>query len=542
MNIRVTANSGYGILVEQLDGPVEAWHGQTLLARSHRAKVMYETRSEPIVYFPLADVNANAGPYTELTTFCPFKGVAQYRDLQLPGTTLPNALWCYTKPLAEAREIEGYVGLMPSVVERWDLGDNTFAPPDYGNISGPVVDWLLRDAAFLNTPEEFMAGLVGTLRDQGVPLSRLTVLAWALHPRIAGHHYIWEKSTEGITTKTPSYEIHEMPEYKNSPLRHVSKGLGGLRYRLTDHTETDDFPILKDLRALGATDYVAMPLPFSDGRINVLTLASDTPDGFSVADLGLIFECSAVIARHLEVFVQRENAQAVLETYVGKRSGARVLGGEIRRGDGDEIDAAIMFCDLRGSTRLEEQLERGAYIDLLNQFFDTVSEIVHSHGGEVLKFIGDAVLAVFPSDADPDGARANALGSARAIVAALAKLTPTTVDEHLECAIGLAAGPVLYGNIGSHERLDFTVIGQAANVAARLGDFGKTAGHRIVVSEAILPHMPTNTGCVGLPNANAKQIKPLGPVRLHNVSEPVNSFAISADERSYSDGTDTVTA
>ena len=537
MNIRVTPKTGYGILVEQLDGPVEAWNGQTLLARSTRAKVMYETRNEPIIYVPFDDIQTETSQFNDLSTFCPFKGVAQYRDLKLPGETLDNALWCYTTPLAEAREIDGYVGIAPNAVERWELGDNTLSPPDYGNIAGPLVDWLLRDAAFMDTPEDFMAGLVDTLQTHGVPISRLTVLAWALHPRIAGHHYIWEKHREGITTKTPSYEIHEKPEYKNSPLRHVSKGLGGLRYRLSEQMETDDFPILKDLRDLGATDYVAMPLPFSDGRINVLTLASDHPDGFSVADLGLIFECSAVIARHLEVFVQRENAQAVLETYVGKRSGARVLGGEIRRGDGDEIDAAIMFCDLRGSTQLEEQLPRGAYIDLLNLFFDTVSSIVHDHGGEVLKFIGDAVLAVFPSDTDPDRARANAMKSARAIVASLAVLPRRPDTRPIECAIGLAAGSVLYGNVGSHERLDFTVIGQAANVAARLGDLGKEAGHRIVVSQDLLPSADSQSAvdhaATCAEEATSDQIKPLGHVKLHNVSKPVVCFAVSADARSY---------
>ena len=364
------------------------------------------------------------------------------------------------------------------------------------------------------SPEDFTQAFVDKLHEQGLPISRLTILAWALHPRIAGHHYLWEKGVPGVETFSPSYEIHEKPEFKNSPLRHVSKGLGGLRYRLTGNVPSEEFPILRDLRDKGMTDYVAMPLPFSDGRINVLTVASDASDGFSTADLGLIFECSAVIARYYEVFMQRENAQAVLETYVGKRSGARVLGGNIRRGDGDEIDAAIMFCDLRGSTLLEETLPRDKYIKLLNRFFETTSDVVHENGGEVLKFIGDAVLAVFPAGQNPAEARAQALRAARAIVAALAEITPCPSLPNLDCAIGIASGSVLYGNIGSQERLDFTVIGQAANIAARLGDYGKSVGHRIVVSRDIL----TET-------ADAKS---LGHVKLHNVTTPVESYAIAA--------------
>ena len=210
--------------------------------------------------------------------------------------------------------------------------------------------------------------------------------------------------------------------------------------------------------------------------------------------------------------MQRENAQSLLETYVGKRSAARVLGGEIHRGDGDDIDAAIMFCDLRGSTLLEEKLGRVAYIKLLNQFFETTSTIIHDHGGEVLKFIGDAVLAVFPADEDPAKARAQALNSARAIVARLEEIALEEDGHRCECAIGIAFGGVTYGNVGSRERLDFTVIGQAANIAARLGEYGKSRGHPIVVSNDIL-------------NASSQAI-PLGAVTLHNVSQPVESSAV----------------
>ncbi|TNJ46309.1 DUF427 domain-containing protein [Phaeobacter sp. B1627] len=516
MNIQVTPRSGYGILVEQLDGPVAAYHGNTLLARSSRAKVMYETRLSPVVYFPKDDLLVDMEKACSKTTFCPFKGTAHYRSLVLPGEKeLCDAAWSYDDALPEAHQIQGHVGFIPEALDRLDLGHNRIEAPDYGNISGPLVDWLLREAAFLPTPEEFTLALVHKLQEQGLPISRLTILSWALHPRIAGHHYLWEKGVPGVKTMSPSYEIHEKPEFKNSPLRHVSKGLGGLRYRLSGEVPSEDFPILKELRDRGATDYVAMPLPFSDGRINVLTAASDQPEGFSTADLGLIFECSAVIARYYEVFMQRENAQAVLETYVGKRSGARVLGGNIRRGDGDEIDAAIMFCDLRGSTLLEEALPRDKYIRLLNQFFETTSDVVHENGGEVLKFIGDAVLAVFPAGQNPAEARAQALTAARAIVAALAGIEPCPTMPHLECAIGIASGSVLYGNIGSQERLDFTVIGQAANIAARLGDYGKTAGHRIVVSRDIL--------------TEASDATPLGHVKLHNVTNPVESFAIAAE-------------
>lgn len=506
-------NRGYGILVEPLRGEVKVTRNGCLLAKSSRARVMYETRMPPTIYIPRKDLTVDLSHRVGLQTFCPFKGTACYHDLKLADGRVDNAVWIYENTLPEAAQIEGHVGFVSGPETEFDLGSNKIAPPEYGNISGPLIDWLLREAAFIPTPEDFAKALAHKLRAQGVYLSRLSVLAWSLHPQIAGKNFIWQKDTDEVSIYAPSYEIYEHPAYNASPLRHVSKGLGGVRHRIDREDDEDAFPILADLRAAGATDYVAMPLPFSDGRINVLTVASDHPDGFTTANLGLIFECSAVIARYFEVFMQRENAQSVLETYVGKRTGARVLSGKIRRGEGDEIDAAIMFCDLRGSTLLEEQLGRRDYIKLLNGFFDTASTIVHDNGGEVLKFIGDAVLAVFPAEEDPELARLHALKSARSIVPALADLAKETGTPGLECASGVAFGTVTYGNVGSRERLDFTVIGQAANIAARLGDYGKTLRHQILVSKDSLPR-------------SYADVTPLGALNLHNISTPIESYAV----------------
>lgn len=519
MNVHAAPKiKGYGISVERLNGRIAIYRNDILLAESSNAKVMYETRLPPTIYVPRQDVCVDLGDETDLQTFCPFKGTATYHDIKLPDEQLVNSVWAYEDALPESAAIQGHIGFLPTAYTDVDLGGNHLREPDDGNISGPLIDWLMRGASTADTPEAFTKALAEKMLDHGIAIQRLSILAWSLHPLIAGKHYIWEKGEAEILTRAPTYEIYDHPAFINSPLRHVSNGLGGVRQRLNDDNPHNSFPIMEDLRAKGATDYVAMPLPFSDGRTNVLTLTCDHPDGFTTENLGLVFECSAVIARYYEVFMQRENAQVLLETYVGKRSGARVLGGEIRRGDGDEIDAAIMFCDLRNSTSLEEKLGRSAYINVLNEFFETVSGIVHDNGGEVLKFIGDAVLAVFPEvDGDTAAARTNAQRTAIEIVEKLGELRRSGTDVHCDCSIGVAYGRVTYGNVGSQERLDFTVIGQAANIAARLGEYGKALSHRIVVSEDIFP------AC-----ANAI---PLGDVELHNVSRPVPSYALrtSAD-------------
>ncbi|MFC3612194.1 DUF427 domain-containing protein [Lutimaribacter marinistellae] len=500
---------GYGIQIERLKERVAFWRGDVLLAETNRAVAMYETRQQPVIYIPKSDMRVELSPPTELQTFCPFRGTATYFDLILPDERVPQAAWSYEEALAESRDIRGHIALLPTTFDRMDLGENRLRDVQSGNMVGPLVDWLMREASGEATPEDFTVALAERMRSAGIPVSRLSVLVWSLHPQIAGKHFIWEQD-DGLTTFAPTYEVHDNPAFQNSPLRHVSNGLGGVRQRLTDNVAPDRYPIMRDLREKGATDYVAMPMPFSDGRRNVLTLTSDAPDGFSTAHLGLIYECASVIGRYYEVFVQRENAQALLETYVGKRSGARVLGGEIRRGDGDEIDAAIMFCDLRGSTRLEEEMPRAAYLALLNRFFETVSNAVETNDGEVLKFIGDAVLAVFPAGSDPAAAKRAALQASIEIVQTL---TEPEDAQPCDCAIGLSYGRVTYGNIGSRERLDFTVIGRAANVAARLGDAGKKLGHRIVVSEDIKP------AC--------NSVVALGDLSLHNVSRPVTSYALT---------------
>lgn len=513
MNVHATRNTnGYGISIDQLEGRVAIYRDDILLAESTNAKVMYETRLPPAIYIPREDVRVDLSAETELQTFCPFKGTATYHDVIVAGERLANSVWAYEDSLPESRAIQGHIGFMPGAYSRVDLGANQLREPRDGNISGPLIDWLMRGAGPITTPESFTKALAEKMLEHGIAIQRLSILVWSLHPLIAGKHYIWEKGQDEISTNVPTYEIHDHPAFINSPLRHVSNGLGGVRQRLNIDNPHNSFPIMEDLRAKGATDYVAMPLPFSDGRINVLTLTCDHPNGFTTENLGLVFECSSVIARYYEVFMQRENAQALLETYVGKRTGARVLGGDIRRGDGDDIDAAIMFCDLRNSTSLEEDLGRAEYISLLNEFFETVSGIVHANGGEVLKFIGDAVLAVFPAGEEPAKARSDAQRSAIEIVEKLAELREADKTRECDCSIGVAFGRVTYGNVGSRERLDFTVIGHAANVAARLGEFGKVNGHRIVVSEDIEP-------------ACTRAI-PLGPVKLHNVSRPVMSFAL----------------
>ena len=235
MNVHATPNvKGYGISVEPLQGRIAIYRGDILLAESHNAKVMYETRLPPAIYVPREDLCVELSPETELQTFCPFKGTATYHDISLPEERLTNSIWAYEDAFPESAAIQGHIGFMPDTATRIDLGDNQLRQPDDGNISGPLIDWLMRGASEINTPDAFTKTLAEKMLEHGIAIQRLSILVWSLHPLIAGKHYIWEKDSAEISTHTPTYEIHDHPAFTNSPLRHVSNGLGGVRQRLNN--------------------------------------------------------------------------------------------------------------------------------------------------------------------------------------------------------------------------------------------------------------------------------------------------------------------
>ena len=206
--------------------------------------------------------------------------------------------------------------------------------------------------------------------------------------------------------------------YRRGRRRRAAPGWRGPDPRL-------DYPILHELLEEGATDYVALPLKFSDGQINILALTSDAPGGFSTRQLGHLYEILPNLARQLEAHAHRKSAVSLLRTYLGRNAGPQVWEGRVERGDREEMHAVIWVADLRESTALAQAMSRDDYLALLNDYFDAVAGSVIEHGGEVLKFIGDAVLGIFPIT-DPDHPKPeacmSALAAAKCARAALAAL------------------------------------------------------------------------------------------------------------------------
>ena len=353
--------------------------------------------------------------------------------------------------------------------------------------AGPVVDSLLRKVRFLAGTAELLTGYAAQLRASGMPLDRLNLVVRIIHPLEFSRAYYWTRDT-GVTEEVARpYGTQDTAFFLDSPVASIFAGGPPIRRRLDDPTRPPDFPILAELAASGYVDYTARPLLFSTGVPMSIAFATRQPCGFSEDDLALADATLPALAPIVELAHRGILARTLLDTYVRRRAGERILAGDIVRGRGESLEAAIWFSDLRGFTAWSEHLPRDALLDLLNTHFDAIIGPIQAEGGEVLKFMGDGVLAVFPA-AEAGGIEATcraALVAARhacrdmAAINAERRANGAPVSRHI---IALNAGAVSFGNVGAANRLDFTMIGPAVNLASRLNTVGKELGHDIILS------------------------------------------------------------
>ena len=284
-----------------------------------------------------------------------------------------------------------------------------------------------------------------------------------------------------IRTSRPG--IESTSDYQNSPVQHVIETGQWLDAVLSEATD-QRFPILATLRAQGITHYVMAPLTFSNRIINPISWGSDAPSGFTEADVELFRDLVPAFAPVLEVTAGRRIYGELLATYVGQDPCARIMAGAVQRGNVHHIKAAMLLADLRGFSRLTDELPEERIIELLNAFFDLVVPSVTRSGGDVLKYIGDAVIAIFPvAGDDPARACASALAAAQTTLAALQALPPE-IQRHIFIDIALHYGDAAYGNIGSGDRLDFTAVGRDINILSRLELLCKDVGRPLLMTDA----------------------------------------------------------
>ena len=350
-----------------------------------------------------------------------------------------------------------------------------------------ITDWLIEGAGSApNPPGRVLAETCEHMVRAGLPLWRVGVFVRTLHPDIFGRSFVWRHGAEVVMTSA-NFDVRDSDEFRSSPLSVLYSTEKEVRRRLSDSAAIDNSPFLADMRQEGVTDYIAFPLRFTDGSIHSATWATKRPGGFTEDHIESLRKVVPPLARVIEIMSWRRTASSLLDTYVGNRAGERILGGQIRRGHTDTMQAAIWLSDLRGFTALSDRLPAETVVDILNHYFDCQVSSIGTHGGEVLKFMGDGLLAVFPIDeyvGDVQKVCSSVLEAARESRARVEEMQYPIGDviERFRFGVALHVGRILYGNIGGGNRLDFTCIGPAVNLAARLEKIAGRLNRTIVAS------------------------------------------------------------
>lgn len=338
-----------------------------------------------------------------------------------------------------------------------------------------ITDWLLKNAAGTNTLDDLTQQLGAQLAQANAPVWRLRFAMRTLHPLLAAVGTTWENGTGPKPVIESTHGLETRGGYAGSPMTTVSQSRKPFRQNLSTLTP-DHHEVLHELRAQGGSDYYALPILFGDRIAAVMTLTTRNEHGFTNTDLAGFDAMAIQLAPFIEVLRLTTLSSAVSEAYLGKHTAQRVLAGEITRGHVDTIDAAILISDLRGWTQLNAERDPVRAVTVANSFFEVMDAAVTSEGGEILKFMGDAVLAIFPASEGQKDAVARALRAAQ------------TANAHqsdaLRFGIGVNVGEVLYGNVGSEKRLDFTVMGPAVNLAARIESLCAQTDCPILMSHA----------------------------------------------------------
>ena len=380
----------------------------------------------------------------------------------------------------------------------------------------PLARWFVTEAYRITDTAELVGAAGEQLWNVGIPLYRLAYFQLTLHPEFDGKAYFWRRGRPAEVAVAAS-GLAQRAEYRDNPLRLVFEERKTIRVRLEKVEPAA--PILKQFKDEGATDYVALPLLFCTGHVHALSVVSDKPGGFSMTDLDRMFLLQFAFTRIVEVHSLRDTATNLLDAYVGRAAGQRILSGEVKRGGGQTIDAVIWYCDLRGFTRASDRLPRDSVIALLNDYFDVMGSIVTGASGEILKFMGDGMLAMFPVPALSERA-ATALRAVRAAAAAvdamagLNRRRAAAGDPLARFGLALHIGEVMFGNIGASRRLDFTVIGPAVNYAARLEKVCAAIDRQVIVSADLAALLPDG------------EVIPLGRHALKDIDQPQAAYGL----------------
>lgn len=396
-----------------------------------------------------------------------------------------------------------------------------------------IGEWLVDQA--LSKPDivHMFESACEQLYGAGVPLARAR-LAWpTLHPLFQAETVLWERGKKAGLEQF-QHQVERTQDYLASPMFFMFEhNISVIRRNLDGPNKLIDFPILEELIEKGMTDYLTIRTQYNKsddlGKISgvLVAWASDRPGGFSDDDVAALQKIQRRVAVACRTAIQSRIASNIVETYLGKQAGRQVLDGAIKRGDGQETQAVVWYSDLRDSTALGDTMAPEDYFDLLNDYYECTAGSAIKHGGEVLDFIGDAVLAIFPfptEDDFPNAAEAatRALRDANMMHEELNAQRTASGRVPIRFGVGLNAGKVMFGNIGVQERLTFSVIGPTVNEVARIEALTKAAGTSALVTRNIAacePGVWKTTGIHKLVGV-AQELELFAP-RLQDHEKPV---------------------
>ena len=379
--------------------------------------------------------------------------------------------------------------------------------------------WMMTEGRCSGDPMKVVAHFCSTLIASGVPLWRVNISQRFANPLLLAWGVVWTPDGTEIYDVTHTQMLTN--SYIGSGFEYIFVNQRPLHKSLRDlNPETEHLSYLEFADA-GGTDYYATLLDYGDGSQHGCTFTSQSTNGFSPQHLEMIEAAKPGLASALEPMTMRKSSKSLLRTYLGDGPCEAVWNGTIQRGERTTLEAVVMFSDLRGFTALSDRSSESEVFDALDGYFDVVVQSVEEMGGDVLKFMGDGILSIFPIRATTDRPRQcqQAALAAKRVLVGLAALNDKRVGASktpLDIGIGINVGQVSYGNVGSPGRLDFTVLGGAVNIASRIEGLTKSIGHRVLATTAIAETNPELFAACGL-----HEVRGIAhPIDLFNLCEP----------------------
>jgi adenylate cyclase len=389
-----------------------------------------------------------------------------------------------------------------------------------------IADWVVAAGLAGDGEAALLEGFCRRVFARGVPLARAGIIIDTLHPIHEGRAFLWRRESAGEpeSVEYGSSDEGELAErWRASAFyRLLETGGSKMRVRLSPG-EPCEFAYIAPLAAEGMTEYLALINRFAhDGTIGEMDCVysywvTDRPGGFVADDVSALAALMPTLALAVKCVSLARIAQTLVETYLGRDPGRRVLGGLIRRGVAETISAALWFSDLRDFTRIADRAEAHHIIPFLNDYAEVVISAIHDHGGDVLKLIGDGILAVFTAETS-EAACQHAMLAEATLRLRLGRLNQRRAFEGLpttEIYLGLHIGDVSYGNIGSKDRLDFTVVGPAVNEVSRIAAMCRSVDRELLVSQAFAAAMPA---------PERERLVSVGRYALRGVEQPQHLF------------------